>query len=177
VIIGTGTGGAIVANGQVLAGTNAIGGEWGHNPMPWPEADEWPGPRCYCGRTGCIETFLSGPGLSLDHQAATGDAIEAALIAARAAAGDAAACATMARYEGRLARALASVINIVDPHAIVLGGGLSNIERLYERVPRLWGRFVFSDHVATALLRAQHGDSSGVRGAAWLWSADDRSRG
>jgi fructokinase len=169
VIIGTGTGGAIVANGQVLAGTNAIGGEWGHNPMPWPGADDWPGPPCYCGRTGCIETFLSGPGLSRDHQAATGDAIEPALIAARAAEGDSAACATLARYEGRLARGLASVINVVDPHAIVLGGGLSNIERLYERVPRLWGRFVFSDHVATVLVRAQHGDSSGVRGAAWLW--------
>lgn len=169
VIIGTGTGGAIVANGQVLAGTNAIGGEWGHNPMPWPDPDDWPGPPCYCGRTGCIETFLSGPGLSRDHQAATGDAIEPALIAARAAEGDPAACATLARYEGRLARALASVINVVDPHAIVLGGGLSNIERLYERVPRLWGQYVFSDHVATVLVRAQHGDSSGVRGAAWLW--------
>ncbi len=174
VIIGTGTGGAIVANGQVLIGANAIGGEWGHNPMPWPEADEWPGPPCYCGRTGCIETFLSGPGLSRDHQAATGDAIEPALIAARAAAGDPAAAKTVARYEERLARALASVINVVDPHAIVLGGGLSNIERLYKRVPRLWGRFVFSDHVATVLLRAQHGDSSGVRGAAWLWSAGEQ---
>jgi fructokinase len=170
VIVGTGTGGAIVANGQVLIGTNAIGGEWGHNPMPWPEPDEWPGPPCYCGRTGCIETFLSGPGMSRDHQAATGDAIDAASIAARAEAGDLAADATMARYEARLARALASVINIVDPHVIVLGGGVSNIARLYERVPRLWEPFVFSDHVATALRRAQHGDSSGVRGAAWLWN-------
>ena len=169
VIVGTGTGGAVVANGQVLIGTNAIGGEWGHNPMPWPEPGEWPGPPCYCGRTGCIETFLSGPGLSRDHQAATGDAIDASLIAARAAAGDAAAGASMARYEGRLARALSSVINVVDPHVVVLGGGLSNIDRLYERVPRLWGRFVFSDHVATTLLRAKYGDSSGVRGAAWLW--------
>jgi len=174
VIIGTGTGGAIVANGQVLIGANAIGGEWGHNPMPWPEADEWPGPSCYCGRTGCIETFLSGPGLSRDHQAATGEAIDAAVIAARAAAGDVAAGETMARYEGRLARALASVINVVDPHAIVLGGGVSNIDRLYEQVPRLWGRFVFSDHVATTLVRARHGDSSGVRGAAWLWSAGEQ---
>jgi fructokinase len=138
--------------------------------MPWPEPDEWPGPPCYCGRTGCIETFLSGPGMSRDHQAATGDAIDAATIAARAEAGDLAADATMARYEGRLARALASVINVVDPHMIVLGGGVSNIARLYERVPRLWGPFVFSDHVATALRRAQHGDSSGVRGAAWLWN-------
>jgi fructokinase len=170
VIVGTGTGGAIVANGQVLIGTNAIGGEWGHNPMPWPEPDEWPGPPCYCGRTGCIATFLSGPGMSRDHQAATGDAIDAASIAARAEAGDLAADATMARYEARLARALASVINIVDPHVIVLGGGVSNIARLYERVPRLWEPFVFSDHVATALRRAQHGDSSGVRGAAWLWN-------
>jgi len=174
VIIGTGTGGAIVANGQVLIGANAIGGEWGHNPMPWPEADEWPGPSCYCGRTGCIETFLSGPGLSRDHQAATGEAIDAAVIAARAAAGDIAAGETMARYEARLARALASVINVVDPHAIVLGGGVSNIDRLYEQVPRLWGRFVFSDHVATTLVRARHGDSSGVRGAAWLWSAGEQ---
>ena len=171
VILGTGTGGAIVTDGRVLVGANAIGGEWGHNPLPWPELDEWPGPPCYCGRTGCIETFLSGPGLSRDHQAASGEAIAATVVAARAAAGDHAAVATMARYEGRLARALASVINIVDPHAIVLGGGLSNIERLYERVPRLWARYVFSDHVATALLRARHGDSSGVRGAAWLWEA------
>jgi fructokinase len=170
VIIGTGTGGAVVANGQVLIGTNAIGGEWGHNPMPWPEAGEWPGPACYCGRTGCIETFLSGPGLSRDHQTATGESLEATAIAARAAAGDTAAAATMARYEGRLARALASVINVVDPYAIVLGGGVSNIERLYDRVPRLWVPFVFSDHVATTLVRARHGDSSGVRGAAWLWT-------
>ena len=156
----------------MLVGANAIGGEWGHNPLPWPDAAEWPGPPCYCGRTGCIETFLSGPGLSRDHQAATGHALEPTAIAARATAGDAAAEATMTRYEGRLARALASIVNVVDPHAIVLGGGLSNIERLYERVPRLWGRFVFSDHVATTLLRAQHGDSSGVRGAAWLWDGD-----
>jgi fructokinase len=173
VILGTGTGGAIVTDCRVLVGANAIGGEWGHNPVPWPEPDEWPGPPCYCGRTGCIETFLSGPGLSRDHQAASGEALDAAAVAARAAAGDLVAAATMARYQGRLARALASVINIVDPHAIVLGGGLSNIERLYEQVPRLWGRFVFSDHVATTLLRARHGDSSGVRGAAWLW---DESR-
>ena len=170
VIIGTGTGGAIVANGQVLIGANAIGGEWGHNPMPWPEADEWPGPPCYCGRTGCIETFLSGPGLSRDHQAATGRRARAD--------GDCRARRCRRRRRGghdgalrRPPRARARlVINVVDPHAIVLGGGLSNIERLYERVPRLWGRFVFSDHVATTLLRAQHGDSSGVRGAAWLWT-------
>jgi fructokinase len=168
VIVGTGTGGAIVADGRVLVGANAIGGEWGHNPMPWPDPEEWPGPACYCGRTGCIETFLSGPGMSRDHASRTGEKLEAAAIAARAISGDAAADATLSRYERRLAKALASIINVVDPHAIVLGGGLSNVERLYERVPRLWTRFVFSDRVVTTLLRARYGDSSGVRGAAWL---------
>jgi fructokinase len=168
VIVGTGTGGAIVADGRVIVGANAIGGEWGHNPMPWPEPDEWPGPPCYCGRTGCIETFLSGPGMSRHHAERTGEAVDAATIAARAQAGDTAADRTLQRYEARLARALASIINVVDPHAIVLGGGLSNISRLYERVPALWGPFVFSDRVVTTLLRARFGDSSGVRGAAWL---------
>jgi fructokinase len=168
VIVGTGTGGAIVADGRVLVGANAIGGEWGHNPMPWPEPDEWPGPPCYCGRTGCIETFLSGPGMSRDHAERTGEPLEAMLIASRAAAGDRAADETLQRYERRMARALASIINVVDPYAIVLGGGLSNLPRLYERVPQLWEPFVFSDRVVTALLRARFGDSSGVRGAAWL---------
>jgi fructokinase len=168
VILGTGTGGAIVVDGRVLVGPHAIAGEWGHNPMPWPEPEEWPGPPCYCGRTGCIETFLSGPGLSLDHHAATGERLDAEGIAARAVDGDDAAAATMARYEGRLARALASIINVVDPDAIVLGGGVSNIARLYESVPRLWKAFVFSDQVSTPLLRARYGDASGVRGAAWV---------
>jgi fructokinase len=168
VIVGTGTGGAIVADGRVLVGANAIGGEWGHNPMPWPEPEEWPGPPCYCGRTGCIETFLSGPGMSRDHTSRTGEKLDAAAIAARAISGDPAADATLTRYERRLAKALASIINVVDPHAIVLGGGLSNVERLYERVPPLWTPFVFSDRVVTTLLRARFGDSSGVRGAAWL---------
>lgn len=168
VIVGTGTGGAIVADGRVLVGANAIGGEWGHNPMPWPEPEEWPGPPCYCGRTGCIETFLSGPGMSRDHTSRTGEKLDAAAIAARAISGDPAADATLTRYERRLAKALASIINVVDPHAIVLGGGLSNVERLYERVPPLWTPFVFSDRVVTTLLRARYGDSSGVRGAAWL---------
>jgi fructokinase len=168
VIVGTGTGGAIVADGRVLVGANAIGGEWGHNPMPWPEPEEWPGPPCYCGRTGCIETFLSGPGMSRDHTSRTGEKLEAAAIAARAISGDPAADATLTRYERRLAKALASIINVVDPDAIVLGGGLSNVERLYERVPPLWTPFVFSDRVVTTLLRARYGDSSGVRGAAWL---------
>ena len=168
VIVGTGVGGAIIAGGQVLVGANAIGGEWGHNPMPWPEPGEWPGPPCYCGRTGCIETFLSGPGMSRDHEALTGRREDAIAIAARAETGDREADLTLQRYERRMARALAAVINVVDPHAIVLGGGLSNIDRLYERVPSLWKPFVFSDRVVTKLLRARFGDSSGVRGAAWL---------
>jgi fructokinase len=169
VIVGTGTGGGIVVNGKVVVGANAIAGEWGHNPMPWPEPGEWPGPPCYCGGTGCIETFLSGPGLSRDHERATGEQLDAAAIGERAAAGDAAARASLDRYTGRLARALASVINILDPDVIVLGGGVSNIARLYEDVPARWGRFVFSDHVATRMVKAKYGDSSGVRGAAWLW--------
>jgi fructokinase len=168
VIIGTGTGGAIVADGRVLVGANAIGGEWGHNPMPWPGPDEWPGPLCYCGRTGCIETFLSGPGMSRDHASRTGEDLDAMTIAARAQAGDAAADVTLQRYEQRMGRALASIINVVDPHVVVLGGGLSNIPRLYARVPALWRPYVFSDRVVTTLRRARFGDSSGVRGAAWL---------
>jgi len=168
VIVGTGTGGAIVADGKVLIGANAIGGEWGHNPMPWPEPGEWPGPPCYCGRTGCIETFLSGPGMSREHEQLTGEKLDASSIADRAGAGAAAADATMQRYERRMARALASIINVVDPDVIVLGGGLSNIPRLYERVPTLWTPYVFSDRVVTRLVRAKFGDASGVRGAAWL---------
>ena len=173
VILGTGTGGGLVIDRQVLVGANAIAGEWGHNPMPWPERAELPGPSCYCGRTGCIETFLSGPGLSSDHFAKTGEHLDPASLVDRAANGDPAAGATLRRYEGRLARALASVINVVDPDVIVLGGGLSNVGSLYERVPRLWGPFVFSDTVVTPLVPNVHGDSSGVRGAAWLWPATD----
>jgi fructokinase len=169
VIIGTGTGGGVVVNGQVLVGANAIAGEWGHNPMPWPEADEWPGPACYCGRTGCIETFLSGPGLASDYVRAGGERLDAVSVAHRACGGDDLAAAALARYERRLARALASIINVLDPDVIVLGGGVSNIDRLYTRVPALWGQYVFSDRVDTRLARAVHGDSSGVRGAAWLW--------
>jgi fructokinase len=169
VIIGTGTGGGVVVNGRVVAGANAIGGEWGHNPMPAAADDERPGPACYCGRSGCIETFLSGPALARDYHASGGEAISAADIAARAAAGEARAAAALARYEARFARAIASIINVLDPDVIVVGGGLSNVERLYVNVPRLWSPFVFSDHVSTRLVRAMHGDSSGVRGAAWLW--------
>ena len=170
VIVGTGTGGGIVVNGRVLTGANAIAGEWGHNPMPWPFDDEWPGPDCYCGRTGCIETFLSGPGFARGF-ANDGESIDATEIEARAAAGDPTAEAWVRRYEERMARALASVINVLDPDVIVLGGGLSNIDRLYESVPPLWARYVFSDTVTTRLVKAAHGDSSGVRGAAWLWPA------
>ena len=170
VILGTGTGGGLVVNGRIVVGANAIGGEWGHNPMPWPEGvEEWPGPPCYCGRTGCLETFLSGPGLSRHHQQTTGEKLDASEIGARASAGEARASATLDTYERRLARGLASIINVVDPDVIVLGGGVSNISRLYQRVPEIWRNYVFSDHVATRLVPARYGDSSGVRGAAWLW--------
>jgi fructokinase len=169
VIIGTGTGGGIVVNGQRVNGPNGIAGEWGHNPLPWPTADEWPGPACYCGRHGCIETWLSGPGLARDHQRHGGAALTAVAVAEAAATGDARAMATLERYEQRLARALASLINVLDPTVIVLGGGLSRLERLYQGVPALWGTYVFSDRVDTRLLPPRHGDASGVRGAAWLW--------
>lgn len=171
VIVGTGTGAGIVVGGRLLAGANAIAGEWGHNPLPWPEDDERPGPPCYCGKHGCIETFLSGPGLADEHWRRTGRRDTAEGIVAAAQAGDAAAQRTMERYEDRMARGLASVINVLDPQVIVLGGGVSNIARLYDNVPARWARYVFSDQVNTRLLRARHGDSSGVRGAAWLWPA------
>jgi len=215
VIVGTGTGAGIVIRNRVLTGPHGIGGEWGHNPLPWPGPDEWPGPACYCGRTGCIETFLSGPGLATDfvmaadmlRNARPATSTDAAgvlrdgsmssrepagrawrsrpavaaprpeEIVALAASGDAAAEAALVRYERRMARALATIINILDPDVIVLGGGMSNIARLYQNVPHYWGEFVFSrgpaERVRTPLVRAQHGDASGVRGAAWLWN-DDR---
>jgi fructokinase len=169
VIIGTGTGGGVVVRQRVLTGPNAVAGEWGHNPLPWPDADELPGAPCYCGRRGCIETFLSGPGLARDHEHATGVALGGERIAALAAAGDAQAEATLRRYERRMARALASIINVIDPDVIVLGGGLSKLGRLYEGVPAQWARWVFSDRVDTKLVPPRHGDASGVRGAAWLW--------
>jgi len=166
VIIGTGCGGGVVVHGRLLTGANAVAGEWGHNGLPWPDESEWPGPPCYCGRQGCIETFLSGRGM----QAAYGDSsLTAREIAESAAKGDARAGAAIERYATRLAKGLASVINVLDPDVIVLGGGLSNIDALYERVPQLWRDWVFSDRVDTRLVRARHGDSSGVRGAAWLW--------
>jgi len=157
-----------VVRGAVLTGPNAIAGEWGHNPLPLPTAEDLPLPACYCGRAGCIETYLSGPGMSADHRRANGEDKSAIDIVAAAATGDAACEATLARYEQRLARALAGVINLLDPDVIVLGGGLSNIDRLYTRVPQLWGAQVFSDDIRTRLARHAHGDSSGVRGAAWL---------
>jgi fructokinase len=169
VILGTGVGGGIVVRGEPLTGPNAIAGEWGHNALPLPAGDDLPLPACYCGRRGCVETYLSGPGMSADHARHTGVALDAAQIAAAAARGDAASEATLRRYEQRLARALAVVINVLDPDVIVLGGGLSALERLYVNVPLLWGPHVFSDRVDTRLVRSLHGDSSGVRGAAWLW--------
>jgi fructokinase len=171
VIIGTGTGGGVVVHGQVLTGVNAIGGEWGHNPLPRPQPSELPGPRCYCGHHGCIETFLSGPGLARDHERTTGLALEPAEISRRADEGEPEAAATLERYEDRMARALASVINLIDPDVIVLGGGMSNVARLYRNVSARWSRYVFSDRVDTRLVPPRHGDSSGVRGAAWLWPA------
>ncbi len=169
VIVGTGTGGGVVVDGRMLTGPNAIAGEWGHNPLPWPKGDERPGPPCYCGKAGCVETFLSGPGLARDYRDATGLELEAAEIAARAARGEDAAGAALARYEDRMARALAVVLNLLDPDVIVLGGGMSRVARLYESVPRLWQAWAFSDRVSTPLRPPLHGDASGVRGAAWLW--------
>ena len=166
VILGTGVGGGVVVDGRVLTGPNAIAGEWGHNPLPLPRGDDLPLPECYCGRKACIESYLSGPALARD----AGVGLDAPQIAARAAQGDDRCEAALARYEERLARALASVMNVLDPDVIVLGGGLSNMDRLYANVPRLWMPYVFSDLVSTRLVRHVHGDSSGVRGAAWLWN-------
>jgi fructokinase len=168
VILGTGTGGGICVDGKLLAGPNAITGEWGHNPLPWPQAEELPGRQCYCGKQGCIETWLSGPGLALDYQGQAGRELTAQAIVDAAGKGDGVAQAAVDRYVDRLARALAGVINILDPDCVVLGGGMSNYARLYQAVPACWGRYVFSDRVETRLVPAQYGDSSGVRGAAWL---------
>jgi fructokinase len=174
VILGTGTGGGIVVDGRALTGPNAIAGEWGHMPLPWPGDHERPGPPCYCGKAGCVETFLSGPGLSRDYEQHTGGRLGAETIAERAGRGDAHADAALGRYEDRLARALAVVLSVLDPDVVVLGGGLSKLQRLYENVPRLWQAWAFSDRVATPLRPPRHGDSSGVRGAAWLWGPAGR---
>jgi fructokinase len=165
VILGTGVGGGIVVDGKVIRGANAIAGEWGHNPLPQPGEKDFPLPPCYCGRAGCIETYLSGPGLSRDHERRTGQRLTAQQIVALG--GE-----SLTLYSERLGRALASVINVLDPDVIVLGGGMSNVARLFTEVPLLWGRQVFSDRVATRLAPPLHGDSSGVRGAAWLWEVN-----
>lgn len=172
-ILGTGCGAGIVAHGRVLGGRNAIGGEWGHNPLPWQEGDEHPGPACYCGKHGCLETFVSGPAVARDHLTATGEALDTAVIVERAAAGDTGCAATLDRLVDRLGRGLAGVVNLLDPDVIVLGGGLSNIPILYERLPAAIARWAFSDRIDTPVRPAQHGDSSGVRGAAWLWRPEE----
>ena len=170
VIIGTGTGGGVFVRNKEIIGINAIAGEWGHNPLPWPAPDEYPGRECYCGKQGCIETWLSGPGFTHDHQSHGGKGNTARDIVTSAEQGDEAANASLQRYEDRMARALATIINIIDPDVIVLGGGMSNVTRLYHNVPKIWGNYVFSDRVDTKLVAPLHGDSSGVRGAAWLWN-------
>lgn len=171
-ILGTGTGAGIAVDGRVRVGPNRLSGEWGHNPLPWAAADE-PAPPCYCGQQGCVETLVSGPAIAQDHARLHGGALTAQQIAAVAEAGDAEAQATLARWHHRLARALAGVINLLDPDVIVLGGGLSRIASTYRVVPELWARWVFSgglrEPVRTRLVPALHGDASGVRGAAWLW--------
>jgi fructokinase len=170
VIVGTGCGGGIVINSKLVGGPNAIAGEWGHNPLPWPHPDETPGPACYCGQHGCLETWISGTGLQNDFIRHGGEPWKAQQIVQAAEQGNELAAQALLRYEDRMARALAVVINILDPEVIVLGGGMSNVKRLYDNVPKLWGQYVFStDQVATKLLPPKHGDSSGVRGAAWLW--------
>jgi fructokinase len=174
VILGTGVGGGIVVDGKLVTGPNAIAGEWGHNPLPQPTDGERPGPACYCGRSGCIETFLCGPGLARDYAENGGEAdADAAEVARRAEAGDAAAGAALARYIDRLARALGSVINVLDPARIVLGGGVGNVRALYDALPERLPAYVFSDRLDTRVVPPMHGDDSGVRGAAWLWPADD----
>lgn len=206
VIIGTGCGGGVVIDGKPLRGLNGIGGEWGHNPLPYPHpappaidsaffeaapdvtdaipvyyADtprtvEYPGPLCYCGKRGCQETWISGTGLKNDYLRVTGEELSTHAVIAAAQAGESKAVAALARYTDRLARALSVVINLIDPDVIVLGGGMSNVTSLYEDVPRLWGKYIFSDTVHTKLLPPRFGDSSGVRGAAWLWTEEDRSK-
>ncbi|MGV3710175.1 MAG: ROK family protein [Gemmatimonas sp.] len=169
VILGTGVGGGVVIDGRCHTGANLIGGEWGHNPLPWPTADELPGPSCYCGKHGCIEMWCSGPALASDHARVTGQHLDGRAIVAAAAAGDTHAQSTLARHHDRVARGLASVINVLDPEVIVLGGGVSNIPGIVDAVSERLLRWVFSDSVVTRVVRHMHGDSSGVRGAAWLW--------
>jgi fructokinase len=177
VILGTGCGGGIAVDGRPITGLNAIAGEWGHNPLPWPTPAELPGRPCYCGRQGCIETWLSGPGLADHHRAEAGQDLTAQEIAARATAGDGAATASLMRHRNRLARSLASVINVLDPDMIVVGGGISRIDALYAGLSEEISAWCFSDGVSTPVVAARHGDDSGVRGAAWLWPRGDEERG
>jgi len=169
VILGTGVGGGVIVRGRPVVGRNAVAGEWGHNPLPWPEDDERPGPPCYCGKSGCVETFLSGPGLARDFAIWSGKSATAEEIVKRASEGDPDSESALARYEDRLSRALAVVVNMLDPDVIVLGGGVSNTSRIYANVPARLSTHVFSDTVTTPIVPPKHGDSSGVRGAAWLW--------
>ncbi len=172
-ILGTGVGGGIVVDGALVTGPNAIGGEWGHNPLPWPSPSELPGPRCYCGKSGCIETWLSGPGFTRDASSGRAEAYADAKAAiAAAGAGDAHVVAALDRYVDRLARGLATIVNVVDPHVVVVGGGMSNVPNLIESVASALANYAFSDAIATRIMRAAHGDSSGVRGAARLWPFD-----
>jgi fructokinase len=176
VILGTGVGGGTIVRGKMITGHNAIAGEWGHSALPWPRDDERPGPLCSCGKPGHIEAFLSGHALARDHQAATGENLDPKDIEAHAKAGDRRAETTLARYEDRLARALATVINLLDPDCIILGGGVGNMDRLYVNVPKLWGPYIYSDFVTTRLMKPKWGDSSGVRGAALLWEKGEGTR-
>jgi fructokinase len=176
VILGTGVGGGITIGRRVHVGANLIGGEWGHNPLPWPDVAELPGPPCYCGRRGCIETWISGPGMELDHREHTGASRTTREIVQAAASGDVPAAATLARYHDRLGRGLAAVVNLLDPDVIVLGGGMSNLPGLEQAAFEAMRPHVFSDVVDTVIRRNVHGDSSGVRGAAWLWPDEQETR-
>jgi fructokinase len=169
VILGTGCGGGIVVNGRLLDGPRGIGGEWGHNPLPWTTSDEYPGPQCWCGRKGCLETWVSGPGMAADHARVTGETHTAIEIAARASAGNGAATATLSRHAARLARGLAHVVNIIDPDVLVLGGGLSQLSHLYEQLPPLMAPHIFADQASVVIKTPKWGDASGTRGAARLW--------
>lgn len=173
VILGTGCGGGLVLNGTIIDGPRGIGGEWGHNPLPWPEPDETPGPQCWCGRAGCIETWVSGPGLSADHARRYGETLSAQDIARRAASGNETAVLSLRRHASRLARGLAAVVNVFDPDRVILGGGLSGMGHLYEQLPGLIAPYIFSDSRDVRVLPPAHGPDSGVRGAAWLWDEAD----
>lgn len=170
VIVGTGTGAGVVVDGRLVEGHHGVAGEWGHNPLPWPDEDEFPGPPCYCGKRGCLETWLSGPGLARWHHGTTGVELTAEAVALAASDGDAAAARSLDRYVTRMARGLATILHVLDPDVIVLGGGMSNVDGLAERVAEALPRWALSDYVDVPVVRAQHGDSGGVRGAAWLWS-------